>query len=94
MEYLNPTLGLPLSTPGLVIIIIVSRAQQLVVNSGDTVRLPCQVDRLQVRLVGSLVPVHFLFSQGFVMMWKKQSDILTVSDQIVDKVRGKTLDPF
>ena len=88
MEYLNPTLGLPLSTPGLVIIIIVPRAQQLVVNTGDTVRLPCQVDRLQVRLVGnSFVPVHFLFSQGFVMMWKKQSDILTVSDQIVDKVR-------
>ena len=76
------------TVPGLVIIIIVYRAQQLVVNSGDTVRLPCQVDRLQVRLVrNSLVPVHFLFSQGFVMMWKKQSDILTVSDQIVDKVR-------
>ena len=88
MEYLNPTLGLPLSTPGLVIIIIVPRAQQLVVNTGDTVRLPCQVDRLQVRLVScNLVPAHFLLSQGFVMMWKKQSDILTVSDQIVDKVR-------
>ena len=76
-----------LSTPSLVII-IVSRAQQLVVNTGDTVRLPCQVDRLQVRLVScNLVPAHFLLTQGFVMMWKKQSDILTVSDQIVDKVR-------
>ena len=31
-----------------------------------------------------------LFLQGFVMMWKKQADILTVSDQIVDKVTGKT----
>ena len=27
----------------------VSGAQELVVNAGDTVRLPCQVDRLQVR---------------------------------------------
>ena len=26
----------------------VSGAQELVVNAGDTVRLPCQVDRLQV----------------------------------------------
>ena len=26
-----------------------SGAQELVVNAGDTVRLPCQVDRLQVR---------------------------------------------
>ena len=28
----------------------VSGAQDLVVNEGDTVRLPCQVDRLQVSL--------------------------------------------
>jgi len=37
---------------------------------GDTVRLPCLVDRLE----------------GFVMMWKKKEEILTVATQIIDKV--------
>ena len=40
------------------------------VNTGDTVRLPCLVDRLE----------------GFVMMWKKKEEILTVATQIIDKV--------
>ena len=40
------------------------------VNMGDTVRLPCLVDRLE----------------GFVMMWKKKEEILTVATQIIDKV--------
>jgi len=46
-----------------------SETQTLVIDSGDTVRLPCIVDRLE----------------GFVMMWKLQDKILTVADQIVDK---------
>ena len=37
---------------------------------GDTVRLPCLDDRLE----------------GFVMMWKKKEEILTVATQIIHKV--------
>ena len=48
-----------------------STAQTLVANTGDTVRLPCRVNRLE----------------GFVILWKKQSDIVTVADQIIDQVR-------
>ena len=33
-------------------------------------RLPCLVDRLE----------------GFVMLWKKKDNILTVAEQIIDKV--------
>lgn len=47
-----------------------STAQTLIVNEGDTVRLPCTVDRLE----------------GFVMLWKRQGDILTVASQIINKV--------
>ena len=47
-----------------------STSQTLIVNEGDTVRLPCSVDRLE----------------GFVMLWKRQADILTVASQIIDKV--------
>ena len=47
-----------------------SVSQTLIVDSGDTVRLPCIVDRLE----------------GFVMLWKKQGDILTVAHQIQNKV--------
>jgi len=46
-----------------------SVSQTLIVDSGDTVRLPCIVDRLE----------------GFVMLWKKQGDILTVAHQIQNK---------
>ena len=52
-----------------------SSSQTLVVDKGDTVRLPCMVDRLE----------------GFVMLWKKQSDIVTVADQIIDKVSSLEL---
>ena len=52
-----------------------SSSQTLVVDKGDTVRLPCMVDRLE----------------GFVMLWKKQSDIVTVADQIIDKVSSSEL---
>ena len=52
-----------------------STSQTLVVDKGDTVRLPCMVDRLE----------------GFVMLWKKQSDIVTVADQIIDKVSSSEL---
>ena len=48
-----------------------STSQTLIVNEGDTVRLPCTVDRLE----------------GFVMLWKRQADILTVASQIINKVR-------
>ena len=48
-----------------------SLAGQFSVNVGDTVRLPCLVDRLE----------------GFVILWKKGTTILTVASQIIDKVR-------
>ena len=50
-----------------------SRPQTLLVDEGDTVRLPCLVDRLE----------------GFVMLWKKESDIVTVAEQIIDQVRWR-----
>ena len=42
----------------------------MIVNEGDTVRLPCIVDRLE----------------GFVMLWKRSEVIITVANQIIDKV--------
>ena len=48
----------------------ISVAQNIEVNLGDTVRLPCLVDRLE----------------GFVMLWKKKDEILTVASQIIDRV--------
>ena len=50
--------------------IILSEAQSVIVNEGDTVKLPCMVDRLE----------------GFVMLWKKKEEIITVASQIIDKV--------
>ena len=50
--------------------------QVLEVNTGDTVRLPCLVDRLE----------------GFVMLWKKKDNILTVAEQIIDKVASRAGD--
>lgn len=47
-----------------------SLAGQFSVSVGDTVRLPCLVDRLE----------------GFVILWKKGTKILTVASQIIDKV--------
>ena len=47
-----------------------STSQRLLVDEGDTVRLPCLVDRLE----------------GFVLLWKQQSDILTVANQIIEQV--------
>ena len=47
----------------------VTKPQTLLVNEGDTIRLPCYVDRLE----------------GFVMLWKRNKDIITVGHQIVDK---------
>ena len=47
-----------------------SLAQRFSANVGDTVRLPCLVDRLE----------------GFVILWKKGADIITVASQILDKV--------
>ena len=43
--------------------------QVMLVNEGDTVRLPCYVDKLE----------------GFVMLWKRNKDIITVGNQIIDK---------
>ena len=43
--------------------------QILLVNEGETVRLPCYVDKLE----------------GFVMLWKRNKDIITVGSQIIDK---------
>ena len=47
----------------------VTKPQTLLVNEGDTIRLPCFVNRLE----------------GFVMLWKRGRDIITVGNQIVDK---------
>jgi len=47
----------------------ITKPQTLLVNEGDTIRLPCFVDRLE----------------GFVMLWKRNMDIVTVGHQIVDK---------
>ena len=47
-----------------------STPQTLLVNEGETIRLPCKVDRLE----------------GFVMLWKKNKDIIAVASQIIDKV--------
>lgn len=41
----------------------------MLVNEGETVRLPCLVDRLE----------------GFVLLWKRKEEILTVAKQIIDK---------
>ena len=48
-----------------------STEQSLLVNEGDTIKLPCMVDRLE----------------GFVMLWKKNKDIIAVASQIIDKVK-------
>ena len=47
----------------------ISTPQILLVNEGEHIRLPCEVDRLE----------------GFVILWKRNKDIITVGDQIVDK---------
>lgn len=47
----------------------VTQAESVLVNEGETLRLPCFVDRLE----------------GFVMLWKKNGDIITVANQIIDK---------
>ena len=44
--------------------------QSIIVNEGGTLRLPCMVERLE----------------GFVLLWKKNLDIITVASQIIDKV--------
>ena len=50
-----------------------SISQRMEANLGDTVRLPCLVDRLE----------------GYVMLWKKKDEILTVASQIIDKVEHR-----
>jgi len=46
-----------------------SESSHMMVNEGETVRLPCLVDKLE----------------GFVLMWKRDTNILTVQYQIIDK---------
>merc|ERR1712106_1093238 len=43
----------------------VTSPQSIIVNEGDTVRLPCMVERLE----------------GFVLLWKRNMDIVTVASQ-------------
>ena len=45
--------------------------QSIIVNEGRTLRLPCMVERLE----------------GFVLLWKKNLNIITVASQIIDKVK-------
>ena len=47
----------------------ITSSQSVLVNEGDTLRLPCLVDRLE----------------GFIMLWKKNGNIITVASQIIDK---------
>ena len=47
-----------------------TESSNMIVNEGDTVRLPCIVDRLE----------------GFVMLWKRGDVIITVANQIIDQV--------
>merc|ERR1712106_233542 len=47
----------------------VTSPQSIILNEGDTVRLPCMVERLE----------------GFVLLWKRNMDIVTVASQIIDK---------
>lgn len=49
--------------------VFTTNPQTLLVNEGDTIRLPCFVNRLE----------------GFVMLWKRGESIITVGNQIVDK---------
>ena len=48
-------------------------AQFPLIINGPFFRLPCVVDRLE----------------GFVMLWKKNGEIITVASQIIDKVCDK-----
>ena len=48
-----------------------TESSKMIVNEGDTVRLPCIVDRLE----------------GFVMLWKRSGVIITVANQIIDPVK-------
>merc|ERR1719186_1242406 len=47
----------------------ISHPLQLVVNEGHTVRLPCLVDQLE----------------GFVLLWRKNDQIISVGHQIIDR---------
>lgn len=51
----------------------VSEPKKAMVNEGDTLRLPCIVDRLE----------------GFVLLWKKNTDIITVGSQIINKADSR-----
>ena len=48
---------------------IVTEPLMLVVKEGDEIRLPCQVDHLK----------------GYVILWKKESEIVIVANQVIDK---------
>ena len=47
----------------------VSLPQSVMVKEGETVRLPCIVDRLE----------------GFVLIWKRGPEIITVANQVIDR---------
>ena len=48
---------------------IITEPLTLMVDEGDVIRLPCKVDHLE----------------GYVILWKKDNNIITVDDQILDK---------
>eukprot|EP00092_Neocalanus_flemingeri_P000881 GFUD01000938.1.p1 GENE.GFUD01000938.1~~GFUD01000938.1.p1 ORF type:complete len:1259 (+),score=360.25 GFUD01000938.1:95-3871(+) len=50
-----------------------SQPQEIVVNEGHTVRLPCLVDRLE----------------GFVLLWRKNEQIISVGHQILDRSESR-----
>ena len=48
---------------------IITEPLTLMVDEGDVIRLPCKVDHLE----------------GYVILWKKDNNIITVDDKILDK---------
>ena len=86
--------GAVMKAPG-----FVSETMNLVVNEGETIRLPCIVTRYAHKLkqISSGFPeinkvkchsneAYNFRLQGFVLLWKKNENIITVGDQILGNV--------
>jgi len=63
----NPPADDPADEPIYKLPKFVTKPQNLMVNEGSTIRLPCVVDRLE----------------GFVLLWKKGDEILVVGEQVI-----------
>jgi len=63
-DYLNKNEQVVLTTPTLI-----STSSNQLVNEGDTIKLPCLVDKLD----------------GFTILWKKGNDVVAVGSQLMDR---------